>query len=129
MTVALLQNNDPVPHFVIRAHDGGLVDYSTIWQRRNLLLVAIDSATASERYVSELAHRIPEFEEQETTVVITHDGIAGLPTPGLIVADRWGEIIHLVTPKTASDFPTADQLLPWVEAIEYGCPECEGEAK
>jgi hypothetical protein len=124
-----LQNGGLVPHFVVQTHDGGRVDYSTIWQRRNLVLVATDSAADDERYLRELSERTGEFDEHETIVVATHEHIAGLPTPGLIVADRWGEIVHLVTPTAGTELPPPDTLLQWLEAIEHRCPECEGEAR
>jgi hypothetical protein len=124
-----LQNGDAVPHFVVRGRDGGRVDYSTIWQRRNIVLVATDSDIEDEQYLRELLQREAAFDEHESTVVVTHDQIPGLATPGLIVADRWGEIVHLVTPKTVTELPSPDTLLQWVEAIEHRCPECEGEAR
>ena len=124
-----LQIGGAVPHFVVRGHDGSVIGYSTIWQRRNLVLVAITSAKDSEQYVSELLRRTPAFSEHETTVVVTPGRISGLATPGLVVADRWGEIVHIVTPKAVTDLPPPTTLLQWVEAIEYRCPECEGEAK
>lgn len=79
--------------------------------------------------MDELARRTASFNEHESTVVITQDRIRGLEAPGLLVADRWGEIVHIVTPKAVTDLPSVPTLLQWVEAIEHRCPECEGEAK
>lgn len=125
-----LRHGDAVPHFVLQAHDGRVIDYvATIWQRRSLVFVSVPSTKRDEPYVNELARRTTSFDEHESTVVITQDRIQGLPAPGLLVADRWGEIVHVVTPKAVADLPSVATLLKWVEAIEHRCPECEGEAK
>lgn len=124
-----LQTADRVPHFAVRDTDGRVVDYSAIWQRRNLVLVTVPSTAQSQPYVSTLRSRIAAFNEHESTVVVTEDRVPGLAAPGLIVADRWGEIVHIVTPNAVTDLPPATTLLQWLEAIEYRCPECEGEAK
>jgi hypothetical protein len=125
----VLQGGDAVPHFAVRDQNDGVFDYSTIWQRRNLLLVLVGSTEEYEQYLSELVRHTAAFNEHESTLVITKDEIAGLPVPGLIVTDRWGEIVHLVRPKTINDLPAPMTLLQWLEAIEHRCPECEGEAK
>jgi hypothetical protein len=128
-SITALRNGDAVPHFVVRAGEGRVVEYSAIWQRRNLVLVAVPSSARADPYVATLQSRAAAFDEHESSVVVTEDRIPGLPAPGLLVADRWGEIVHLVTPQAVSDLPPAATLLRWLEAIEHRCPECEGEAK
>ena len=129
-TTEALRHGDAVPHFVLRGHDGTAVDYvATIWQRRSLVFVAVTSTHRHKPYVDELTRRTASFNEHESTVVITQDRIRGLPAPGLLIADRWGEIVHIVTPKVLTDLPCVSTLLQWVEAVEHRCPECEGEAK
>ena len=125
-----LRHGDAVPHFVVRTHDGTVLDYArTIWQRRSLVFVAVPSTKRDQRYLEEFARQTPSFNDHESTVVITEERIRGLPAPGLLVADRWGEIVHVVTPHAVTDFPSATTLLQWVEAIEHRCPECDGEAE
>jgi hypothetical protein len=124
-----LQVGDAVPHFVVRGYDGSVVHYSSIWQHRNLVLVTLPGTDDADRYVTALTARAPAFDEQESTCVLTQEPIRGLPAPGLLVADRWGEIVHIVTAQTVAGLPSLDQLLQWLEAIEYRCPECEGEAR
>ena len=124
-----LLSGGSVPHFSVRSVDGAVVDYLTIWQHRNLVLVRLPPAGPVEPYVSHLKAHQSAFTEQEAVVVITRDDVAGLPAPGLLVADRWGEIVHVVTPHAVTELPSAEQLLQWLEAIEYRCPECEGEAR
>jgi hypothetical protein len=124
-----LQAGGAVPHFVVRRLDGSVVDYRSIWQHRNLVLVTLPRTPADDRYATEMAERKSAFDEQESTCVITREDIPGLPAPALLVADRWGEIVHVVMPQAATGLPSADLLLQWLEAIEYRCPECEGEAR
>ena len=125
-----LQVGDAVPHFVARSVDDSVVTYSSsIWQHRNLVLVTLLPTQTDDRYVKDLIGQTSAFDEQESTCVVTRGEIAGLPAPGLLVADRWGEIVHIVTPAAVTELPSVDQLLQWLEAIEYRCPECEGEAR
>jgi hypothetical protein len=44
--------------------------------------------------------------------------------PGLVVADRWGEIVHV-----AREVPRVADVLDWLDHLEQRCPECEGEAR
>lgn len=93
------------------------------------MLVTLERTPAADRYVNELIARTPAFDGQQSTCVVTAEHIPGLPAPGLLVADRWGEIVHVVTPNAVTELPSAARLLHWLEAIEYRCPECEGEAR
>lgn len=117
-----------VPHFDVRALDGQLVRYQELWQRRNLVLVlgAPDQRDAARRYASTLQSHHREFEETETTVVVTTDPVRGLPVPAVIVADRWGEIVHIETTTAAepSRFPDVQEILAWIQFVRIQCPEC-----
>lgn len=124
-----LQTGDAVPHFELSSVDGVLVRYSTIWQHRNLVLVSLRANENDDHYVNELRARASAFDDHVSTCVVTREHVPGLVAPALLVADRWGEIVHIVTAPSASELPAADQLLTWLEAIEYRCPECEGEAR
>ena len=124
-----LQSGDAVPHFELQNVDGAVVRYSAIWQRRNLVLVRLPATGADDQYIDELRARATAFDDHVSTCVITRGSIAGLPAPGLLVADRWGEIVHVVTSPSVTGLPSVDRLLQWLEAIEYRCPECEGEAR
>jgi hypothetical protein len=120
---------DAVPHFVVSGYDGSVVQYSSIWQHRNLVLITLPRTHDADRYVKALTARTSAFDAQETTCVSTHEPIRGLPAPGLLVADRWGEIVHIITAPTVAGLPSPHQLQQWLQAIEYRCPECEGEAR
>jgi hypothetical protein len=122
----MLQRGGLVPHFEVRSIDGDLVSYSTIWQRRNLVLMTLPSDTTDDdAYASELREHASEFADHATTCIVTRDAIDGLAAPGALVSDRWGEIVYV----SSGALPAVSDLVAWVEFIERRCPECEGEAK
>ena len=124
-----LQRGDQVPHFEVRTLQGDVFSYEAIWQRKNLVLVTLPAAGRDDAYASELAARLGDFEAREGTCVITRDPVAGVEPRTAIVADRWGEIVHVARASPVEALPTASELLGWLEYIEQRCPECEGEAK
>lgn len=126
----MLQRGDLVPHFKVKTVDGDLFDYSTIWQRKNLLLVRLLHAPDDNgAYVPDLRARAAELRALETESVITRDDVPGLPAPGLLIADRWGEIVHITSAAESVQSPTFEELLGWLEHLQNRCPECEGEAR
>jgi hypothetical protein len=60
---------------------------------------------------------------------MTRAPITGVPRPGVVIADRWGEIYSVVNARSAPELPTVEDLLEWFRYIRHACPECEGEAK
>ena len=122
-----VQRGDQVPHFEVRTLEGKLFTYTTIWQHRNLVLVTLPEAPCG-AYASALAARAAEFEAHGCACVITRDRVPGVPAPGALVADRWGEIVHVAASRL-SGLPTPAELLEWVDYVARRCPECEGEAK
>jgi hypothetical protein len=50
--------------------------------------------------------------------------VTGVPRPGALVADRWGEVVHV-----EDGWPTVSSLLEWLDYVAHRCPECEGEAR
>src|SRR5688572_13509232 len=127
----MLQTGDLVPHFTATAFSGDRFDYSTIWQRKNLVLVLLPHAesAASTRFVGQLTARMSELTGDDSACVITRDGVSGLPSPGIVVADRWGEIRHVAEGKTVDDLPGPDDVIEWLRYVQHQCPECEGEAR
>jgi hypothetical protein len=124
-----LAASDALPHLTIRTIDGSTFAYSTIWQQRNLVLVALPDEDAARTYAESLQPHTPGFDARNTVLVVTRDPVRGLPAPGVVVADRWGEIVHVVTPSAASELPPAAALVEWLDFLEQRCPECEGEAR
>jgi peroxiredoxin len=127
----MLQPGDPVPHFEVMTIEGEPFSYSAIWQRRSLVLLAVPAVEweASRTYVSKLAARRSEFGAMEAECVVTGDHVPGVRSPAVVVADRWGEIVHVATPAEVADLTSAEELLDWVDYLDRRCPECEGESK
>jgi hypothetical protein len=110
-----------VPHFRVRAVAGTEVDYRSIWQTRNLLLVCLDDTDASQPFTAvahELGARQPELDRLECRLVVTRDGVAGVPRPGAVVADRWSDIYATID---ASSLKDADDLIEWVGFVQKKC--------
>src|SRR5688500_11210802 len=127
----MLQRGDLIPHFEVTTVGGGLFTYSTIWQRRNLLLlvVPVESADSPKTYVSRLVARRSEFSEKNVECVVTADRVPGVQSPAVVIADKWGEIAHVETASQVEGLASPEELLDWFDYVERRCPECEGEAK
>jgi len=106
--------------------DDALVDYRDIWQRSNLLLIAVPPGEASVHSLAQLGR---DLEGNDTAVVVTTDPIPGVPPPAVVVADRWGEIQYIQTAGRVADLPDAAELGDWLDYLRYQCPECQGEAR
>ena len=126
----MLTAGDRVPDFEVTTVDHRSIRYESLWQRRNLLLVSIPAHDPdSPAYISDLAGHIDELTAHETVCVVTGDAIAGVPRPGVVAADRWGEIHFVAGPASVRDLPPAAELLEWLRFIQVQCPECQGEAR
>lgn len=128
---ARLRRGDPVVHFGVTTVDGRNVRYSNLWQRRNLVFVTLpeNDSTSSQAYAAQLAAASSAFSDQETECVITRESVDGIGSPGVLIADRWGEIVYTVSPADVSGLPSLSEILEWVAWLQNRCPECEGEAK
>ena len=126
----MIQPGDQIPFFEVRTTDGLRVAYRDLWQRSNVALVLIPSREgAFEAYVSSLTRRMVELTAHDTAVVITSDPIDGVPSPAVIIGDRWGEIHHVVEGVDAAQMPTPDALIEWLRYVQSQCPECQGETR
>lgn len=126
----MLQSGDRVPHFSVTAINGVRVDYSSIWQRRNLVLLCLPDAEG-ERVAPEalaLASRARDVaqDDPDTAVIVTTDAVPGVASPGVLVADRWGEVYFAAGGDDR--LPDPDQLIEWLRTVQHECPECQGEA-
>src|ERR1041384_423151 len=127
----MLQRGDSVPHFEVKSLRGEMFSYSSIWQRTNLVLVVVpvEKSEFPGTYVSRLVARRAEFTGKNAECVVTPDRVPGIDGPAVVVADRWGEIVHAATTSQVDALTSPDELLDWVDYLERRCPECEGEAK
>jgi hypothetical protein len=127
----ILQRGELIPHFEVTTLGGERINYATLWQRRNLVLVTLPAADsdAGTKYLSELSDRIPQFRALNTDCVMTPEQVPGIPCPGALIADKWGEIIYVRAASEVADLPSAEDVLDWITYVETRCPECEGEAR
>jgi hypothetical protein len=128
---SMLQTGDLVPHFIVTTFSGESFDYSDIWQRKTLVLVLLPHAesAASTKFVDQLTNQMFELTGDDSACVITRDRVSGVPSPGIVVADRWGEIHHVAEGKTVDDLPGPEDLIEWLRYVQHRCPECEGESR
>ena len=122
---------DLLPMFTVtNAIDGALVRYQDVWQRKNLLLVmAPENDPTAAEYRKALIEAATTLAAEDTTFVVTSNTIPGIPSPGVVVADRWGEIYYVKSAGRAADLPTLDDLAEWLRYVQNECPECQGEAR
>ena len=122
--------HDLMPMFTARAADGTVVRYQDVWQRKNLLLVSLPSDDpTSSAYAASLGVLEPSLAAYEAVLLIVPTRIEGVPSPGVVVADRWGEVYHLQQADQASALPRPEELIDWLHFVRNECPECQGETR
>jgi hypothetical protein len=126
-----LQAHDLIPMFTVaNRYDGAIVRYQDVWQRKHLLLTSIPWADpATEQYVEALRARAGELRADDVQIVVTSEAVEGVPSPGVAIADRWGEIYFVRGAKRVADLPVVDELIDWIHYIQTECPECQGERR
>ena len=127
----MLEQGEQFPHAQITTVEGRVFSYSSIWQRKNLVLVVLppgESGDESE-YAARLAGAAHEFSDLNSECIVTREPGGGLKPPAFLVVDKWGEILHVATAPAVEHMPSPRALLDWVEYVEHKCPECEGETK
>ena len=123
----MLQRGDMVPHFIVEAIDGARFAYVDVWQHHNLVLISLSPESP---VPAADAQRIADAAKAgDTAWVVTHEAIEGLPHPAVLVADRWGEIVHVAGLPADGGLPDVDDLREWIHFTQMRCPECEGEAR
>lgn len=126
-----IRAHDLMPMFTApNRADGTPVDYRGIWQRKNLVLVTLpDDDPTADSYAKSLSIRQPELTSEDTRLIITSSRIDGIPAPGVVVADRWGEVYYVASATRAFELPEPDELMEWVRYVRNECPECQGETR
>ena len=126
-----LQRGDLIQYFEVTAVDGRRFAYASVWQHKTLVLVvlpAVDCAMTAD-CTSELSAGLAQFAAQNTACVVTREPIAGVPQPGVLVADKWGEIVYVAAAADVAALASPAELSEWIDYVERRCPECEGEAR
>jgi hypothetical protein len=126
-----IQSRDLMPMFTATNFaDGTPVDYQDIWQRKNLVLATVPEGDPTmAAYAASLSMLAAALAAQDTVLIVTTTPIAGIPSPGVVVADRWGEVYYVKSASRASDLPEPAALMEWVQHVRNECPECQGEAR
>lgn len=127
----MLHAGEHVPHFDVVTLEGTRVAYVTIWQQKHLMLVLLPDEHSSPAtvYVSRLAVLISEESLGDVACVFTREAIPGLASPGVLVADRWGEIYLVADGASIDELPPPGDVVDWLRHVRMRCPECEGEAR
>ena len=119
-----------MPMFTAATADGTVVRYEDIWQRKNLLLVSLLSDDpSSNAYATSLDVLESSLAACEAFLLITTTRIEGVPYPGVVVADRWGDVYHVQEADRAAGLPPPDELIDWLRFVRNECPECQGETR
>ena len=121
-----LTRGDALPFFDVVTVDGSHVAYTQFWQQRNVVMVSLSAEKSeSERgLVTILTSRRGEFDALQAVCVLTCDAVPGVPHPGVVIADRWGEVQSV-----GAGLPEPQDLLDTLEYLQHKCPECEGESR
>jgi len=127
----ILHARDSMPMFTVTNRlDGAPFAYESVWQRKNLLLVCVpETDSAAVAYVQRLLTAAGDLGAYDAQLIVTADTVPGIPSPGVAVADRWGEIYFIHAADRADALPTADDVLDWLRFVQMQCPECQGETR
>ena len=123
----MLKQGDAVPHFTVADVTGSTVPYARLWQRQHLVLVRLAGDGGPVPPALEAA--LAPLAGDDIAVVITRDPVQGIPSAGVVIADRWGEIAFAAHAARSADLPLADDIAEWMRYMRVKCPECEGEAR
>jgi hypothetical protein len=124
----MLQRGDSVPFFEVTTVDGKPFSYSSIWQRKNLLLLTLPPLDVA-AYINDVTTLRRRFGDGDVECVITEDRVPQVNAPGVVIADRWGEVVFAVEKSDVADLPRPEELVEWLTYVQHQCPECEGEAR
>jgi hypothetical protein len=121
-----MQPREQLPHFVVRDTTGATVDYGgSIWQRQHAVVVSLPpdprgtTADAAD-YLSRLRLACADLAHAPIAYIVTTDAVPGVPSPGAVVADRWGEVVF-VSPADEPGPPAPEDLAAWAKMAAMRC--------
>jgi hypothetical protein len=115
---------EQVPRFDVTTLDGTRISYAaTLWQRMNLVLIALgtEESPDADGWLEEIAASLPELSAHDTAVVITRDPVPGLPSPVVVVADRWGEVYFAGTADRIAGLASPAEIIEWLRFFQMIC--------
>ena len=116
----MLSRGMQLPHLTFLTVAGDRIVYRDFWQHHSVAIVCVADGTAAQPFIDAAA----EFDRQDAICIVTRESHGALPCPGIVVADRWGEIAHV-----GEAVPPVEDVLAWIEHLAHRCPECEGEVR
>ena len=125
-TGARFESGDLLKPFPSRTIGGAEVRYEQLWQHRNIVLFVVPAPLppAATAYLDVLDSRLTAL-APDTSLVLSHHIIDGAPLGSLVIADRWGEVVHSAAIGLDSEiWPTIDDVVEWVQFVRMKCPEC-----
>lgn len=118
---------DRLPNVEAHTLDGRAVHTGEFGQRQAVALIVIGPREAAvspwRNWLDDLGALRPEFASLETVVAVSHDLVEGCEFPTALVADRWGEIMHLRRLVVAGDRvePSPADIVEWARNVHYRC--------
>jgi hypothetical protein len=119
-----IRAHDLIPMFSVTSREGGTrVDYRDVGQKNNLVLVTLSKDDpAAKAYATSLVALETEMASEAARVIVTATSIEGIPSPGVVVADRWGEVYYVQAANRAAELPGSGELMEWIKYVRNECP-------
>jgi hypothetical protein len=102
-----IRARDLMPMFTVtNLADSTRIDYQVLWQRTTLLLATLpdDDPTAT-AYAASLSVLAASLASLDVALIVTTTRIIGIPSPCVVVADRWGEVYYVSSASLAPELP------------------------
>jgi hypothetical protein len=145
-----IRTGDRIPDVNLPSAGGGTVPVRAGNRLASVLVTVHEGCADCDAYVERLASRSAEIREWDGRVLVAStrlqpgadpsavlrraadpDGIlagARVPTPGVLVADQWGELFAVEAAGADHRFIDAGEVVDWLRYLAIQCPECQGEA-
>ena len=119
----MLHAGQQLPRFEVTTLGGGRVEYSTLWQRKNVVLIMLgeERSPGVETYLTAIHDHMSELTAYDTVCLITRDAVPDVAPPAVVIADRWGEIYFAGGADAAETRLPPDEIVAWLRAFQMKC--------